>query len=122
VIAFCDNNPLLSGEKLDGIEIISPSELKSYRDCLIIISSVYSKEIALQLLELGIKDSYQIRFGVAEKTMKPTDFKNKVYSSEESESGNYGWNRKETGVFSGKAWIGRIGVPLSIYEIDRKVL
>jgi FlaA1/EpsC-like NDP-sugar epimerase len=58
VIGFCDNDGSKWGTTMDGIKIISPSELYNLcsknKEVEVIISSSYSKEIALQLQDRNI--------------------------------------------------------------------
>jgi hypothetical protein len=52
---FCDSNPQLWGVNIDGVDVISPQELKDKRDAAVIITSgQYRNEIEAQLAEMGI--------------------------------------------------------------------
>ncbi|GAF65687.1 putative glycosyltransferase [Bacillus sp. TS-2] len=55
VIFFCDNDPKKIHTKHSGITIISPLELNDYREALVIITSIYTLDIAEQLVSLEIK-------------------------------------------------------------------
>lgn len=54
IIYFCDNDENKWGKKINKIEIISPDKLKDHKDTIIIITSMYHKEILQQLLHVGI--------------------------------------------------------------------
>ena len=45
IIYFCDNDENKWGKKINKIEIISPDKLKDHKDTIIIITSMYHKEI-----------------------------------------------------------------------------
>lgn len=53
---MCDNNPELWGTTLDGVQVVSPSELTSSKPERIIITSSANKEIKEQLLSAGISN------------------------------------------------------------------
>jgi hypothetical protein len=53
---FCDSDPRLWGAKLNGVEVISPQELRDKRDTVVVITSRrFHSEIKAQLAEMGIK-------------------------------------------------------------------
>jgi hypothetical protein len=52
---FCDNNPSLWGNYIEGIEVISPDKLKELDAKVLITSSIYRDAIDTQLIEMGIK-------------------------------------------------------------------
>ncbi|WP_440894786.1 CDP-glycerol glycerophosphotransferase family protein [Amphibacillus sp. Q70] len=54
ILYFCDNDPKKINKKWLGVEIISPQELNKQKDALVIITSMYTLEIAQQLISLGI--------------------------------------------------------------------
>lgn len=61
LVAYCDNNKALWGNKIDNVLVYSPSELKKYvylhKNCIIIIASAFEHEIFPQLRnELKIKN------------------------------------------------------------------
>lgn len=62
-IYFCDNDMNKWNKSLMGEKIISPEELFSIYDsnCIIMITSIYSEEIAKQLVENGIKKFFYIK-------------------------------------------------------------
>lgn len=64
VVAFCDNNINKHNTIFEGIEVISPEKLKNYcekKNILIVIASMYYREITDQLLEMRIhKDDIKI--------------------------------------------------------------
>lgn len=55
---MCDNNSELWGTTLDGVQVISPSELRSWKYEKIIITSSANEEIEEQLHALGINDNH----------------------------------------------------------------
>lgn len=54
---FIDNDSSKWGTELYGKLVISPSELKSFQDCKIIISSTHEIAIRKQLFDIGLEDS-----------------------------------------------------------------
>lgn len=58
-LMFCDNDPTKWGTKIEGIEVIPPSELPRHSFSYVLIASARHKEIASQLREMGI-DNYRI--------------------------------------------------------------
>ena len=55
VRCFCDSNPLIWGQSIDGVDVISPKELQKKRGITVIItSSKYHNEIRAQLDDMGI--------------------------------------------------------------------
>lgn len=54
---FCDNSSQKWGAFLGDIEIIRPDQLLSMNDVIIIISSMYVKEISQQLTEMGLVEN-----------------------------------------------------------------
>lgn len=62
VNCFCDNDKSKWGSKIDGLEIIKPTDLLGIRDHLVCIASEWAKEIAEQLDRLGIKHYYDLTF------------------------------------------------------------
>lgn len=55
VVAFVDNDPKKLGNKIEGIQVISPSELHEFSG-KVIIASQYDKEIKLQLNKMNISN------------------------------------------------------------------
>ncbi|MCS4520515.1 hypothetical protein JTT02_16795 [Clostridium botulinum] len=53
---FCDNDNNKWNNKFCGINIISPEELLKLKNYKIIITSMYSMEIAYQLFDIGLKN------------------------------------------------------------------
>lgn len=53
-IAICDNNILLEGTSIDGVEIIRPDKIKDYDYDYVIISNTHGNEIEKQLIEIGV--------------------------------------------------------------------
>lgn len=51
---FCDNNQAIVGNKINGIEIISPNKLKTLEYDKIVIASQYSEEILHQILKMEL--------------------------------------------------------------------
>lgn len=71
-IVFCDNNPDLWGKTIAGKQIIPPQNIKSENTDLIVISSIYEKEIRRQLIqELNID---------SEKILLYSEFRNQKFS------------------------------------------
>ena len=66
ILKYVDNDPVKWGEELEGIQIISPTELLEFTNTQIIITSSYVEEIAQQLQELGIRN-YWIFNSIIEK-------------------------------------------------------
>lgn len=56
IVAFVDNNYKLWQSKVENITVISPENLKKYKNVKVIITSSYYFEIATQIFELGITD------------------------------------------------------------------
>lgn len=64
VIAVCDNNTAMHGEKVFGIPVWAPDEaFQKYRDTDFIVYNNYFLEICNQLLENNIKKIHLIRWG-----------------------------------------------------------
>lgn len=78
VVAFCDNNPNLSGQELCGYPIISPDKITSYQDYDVLITSAYATEIKPQLNEMGIKNNYIVKMGAANAKIDKTEFQNSL--------------------------------------------
>ncbi|MBC3765025.1 LicD family protein [Neptunicella marina] len=55
VVAFCDNDPVKIGSKLEGVTILSPKELPEQEVDVILIASEFFEKIKQQLLQLGIE-------------------------------------------------------------------
>lgn len=96
---LCDSNNAKWGKSVKGIEVISPSSLKELcekQDIIVIIASVYVKEIYEQLIKIGIKkeyivSSFSVQIGLRRyvqqyKTMKELacfeEIKNRLFFSE----------------------------------------
>ena len=56
IIAFADNNPVKQKKSIFGIPIIGPKGFFSQKFDRIIISSIYAKDIYIQLIDLGIPE------------------------------------------------------------------
>lgn len=69
---FCDNNPLLWGKVImDGIQCISPNELKVKADnvvCFVMVGVLYCDDVLVQIEELGIKRVVQYNDLINEET------------------------------------------------------
>lgn len=79
IVHFCDNDINKWRKSLDGIEIISPQNLKKneFKDIEIIITSMYYKEISKQLESMGIED-YQV-FNFKFKSKEEVEYCNESY-------------------------------------------
>lgn len=55
--AFVDNDSSKYNSKLEGIEIIPPSDMKKFQYEYVVIASSYYKSIKSQLIDLGINES-----------------------------------------------------------------
>jgi hypothetical protein len=51
---FCDNNSILWGSFVEGIEVISPDKIKELDAKVLITSSIHRNAISSQLIEMGI--------------------------------------------------------------------
>lgn len=79
VLAFADNNRERIGKKLDNKNIISISELMRFpKDTQIIISSIYDKEIRLQLKKIGFTRIWPHSFF---STLYPRKFNNPYWQN-----------------------------------------
>lgn len=55
IVAFLDNNDEVQGQKIDGIHVYSPSDIKKLNfDAVLILSEKYWQEMENQLLALGV--------------------------------------------------------------------
>lgn len=72
IIYFCDNDPNKWGKKFCGIQVLSPSDLEKIDDLYVIITSMYTYEIAQQLISKGITS-----FGI---------YRHAIYESEQVET------------------------------------
>lgn len=61
-VLACDSNPALHGTQIAGFNIVSPDELPRINPNLILVTSVYYKEIVLGLWEL--EKVHGIRFEI----------------------------------------------------------
>jgi hypothetical protein len=69
VVFFSDNDSKKWNTFIDDIKIISPEELKQYKNIKVLITSMYVKEISQQLVSLGISN-YEIFKPYTEVTTK----------------------------------------------------
>ncbi|MFZ0427153.1 MAG: hypothetical protein WAO20_03475 [Acidobacteriota bacterium] len=53
-VAFCDNDPAKQGERLRGLPVIPPNDLRKTAYDRILIASMYYPEIYHQLVDLGV--------------------------------------------------------------------
>ncbi len=67
IAAFVDNNCELWGNELDGIKIVSPSNIPTFGENIFIVvaNELHHQEIKKQLLELGVKEGSIIIYGRA---------------------------------------------------------
>ena len=54
IVAFCDSNRELWGQRIDGIQVLSPDEIQKIYFDAVLVMSTHAKEIELLLFKLGI--------------------------------------------------------------------
>lgn len=54
IAAFCDSNRELWGQRIDGIQVLSPDEIQKIHFDAVLVMSSHAKEIELLLFKLGI--------------------------------------------------------------------
>lgn len=63
IVCICDNNCKKWGQKIDGIEIMSPKKaFEQFKDTSYLVYNKYSLDICRQLLQEGISRIHLIRF------------------------------------------------------------
>jgi len=68
IVVFVDSNPKYRGKKLRGIPIVSPEELKSRTEPILICSRVFQLEIEKQIREqLRLKNEVLLLYDLSEK-------------------------------------------------------
>jgi len=57
IVAIADGNPLKTGMRINGMEVISPETIKNYPEATIMICAMQtSQEIKSKIAELGLKN------------------------------------------------------------------
>lgn len=83
ILAFCDNNQSIWGNKFLGYPVLSPEELKLYPEIPVLITSTYDDEIREQLRKLEIKQVYTVKIGVLHDKIPLSNFHNGCYNKKE---------------------------------------
>lgn len=75
IIAFLDNDSKKHGEYIDGIQILSPENIKELEYDFVFTLSVYHLEMRLQLEELGVEPAKIYNMYYLERILKPLETK-----------------------------------------------
>lgn len=102
VLAFCDNNPDLAGTFIEDRPVITPEQLIGFPGAEIVIASTYYEEIEKQLMNLQIKNIHTLIYGVAEKKIQESQFRNPYLKPQEANDHIYHMLKTDDPFFLGR--------------------